>query len=90
MFTIITCVPSISVISINDASQSPGPRAAAVPGEIRGYFEAKRRFGNPAVSMKSLIEPSIRMCLQGIRVTDKVASALKGQKERILNDPGMK
>ncbi len=51
-----------------DAS-SLGARAGAVPGEVRGYWEAKQRFGNPEVEWSSLVQPSIVMCEQGIPVS---------------------
>jgi gamma-glutamyltranspeptidase/glutathione hydrolase/leukotriene-C4 hydrolase len=62
----------------------------AVPGEIRGYFEAKQKYGNPEVSWASLIEPSIRMAKTGIRVSWSAAAALEKTKQTIFQDPGLR
>ena len=59
-----------------------------MPGEVRGYWEAKKLYGNKDVSWESLIEPSIRMCYTGIRVTWHHAAKLQQLKDMILNDPG--
>lgn len=67
-----------------------GPLAMAVPGEIRGYYEAKKRFGNPNVTWMSLIQPSIDMARNGIKVSWSQLKYLKMQKDKILADPGMR
>ena len=59
-----------------------------MPGELRGYWEAKKLYGNKDVSWASLIEPSIRMCFTGIRVTWHAAAKLQKLKGMILDDPG--
>ena len=45
-------------------------------------------YGNKDVSWESLIEPSIHMCLYGIRVTWHHAVKLKKLKGMILEDEG--
>ena len=65
-----------------------GARSAGVPGELRGYWEAKQLYGNKDVSWESLIEPSIHMCLNGIKVTWHHALKLKELKEMLLDSPG--
>ncbi len=74
----------------NLIESSLGPKAAGVPGEIRGYWDAKQKFGNKDVSWKSLVQPSIDMCREGIPVTSSHAEKLKLHKESILKDPGMR
>ena len=59
-----------------------GPRSAAVPGEVKGYWEAKRRFGNPDISWKQLIQPSIDLCNNG----NFKFGNLKGTKQNIIFD----
>ena len=65
-----------------------GVKSAGVPGELRGYWEAKKLYGNKDVSWESLIEPSIHMCLHGIRVTWHHAVKLQKLEGMILEDPG--
>ena len=65
-----------------------GVKSAGVPGEIRGYWEAKKLYGNDNISWESLIEPSIKMCFTGIRVTWHHAVKLQKLKPLILEDPG--
>ena len=48
-----------------------------VPGQILGHFKAKERFGNPAIPMKRLFEPTIKLCEEGIRVSRTLALAIK-------------
>ena len=62
----------------------------AVPGQILGMYEAKQKYGNPAVSWASLFEPMIKMCENGIRVSNDVAEALQDEKDHVLADPGMR
>jgi gamma-glutamyltranspeptidase/glutathione hydrolase/leukotriene-C4 hydrolase len=73
----------------NATLSTRGGLAVAVPGEIRGYYEAKQRFGNINVTWASLIQPSIDMARNGIPVTFSKADALKGSKDAIMSDPGM-
>ena len=41
-----------------------------------GYFKAKERFGNPVMTMKRLLEPTIRLCENGIRVSRTLRRAI--------------
>ena len=54
----------------------------AVPGELLGYWEAKEKFGNPEVTWESLIEPTIKICEQGIEVSDYLEKV--GKRDRTL------
>eukprot|EP00095_Tigriopus_kingsejongensis_P002288 maker-scaffold888_size84757-snap-gene-0.20 protein:Tk02288 transcript:maker-scaffold888_size84757-snap-gene-0.20-mRNA-1 annotation:"GE15517" len=66
-----------------------GPLSIAVPGEVLGYEEAKHRFGNPEISWSSLIEPSIRICKEGVIVSPYFAdlSKIDSAKMKYENDP---
>ena len=66
-----------------------GGLAIAVPGQIKGLWEAKQRYGNPQVSWESLIQPSIDLCLEGIPVSFTTAQSLKSKRYHILQDPGI-
>ena len=57
-------------------TSTEGPLSVAVPGEIKGYFEAKKRFGNKAISMLELFEPTIRLCEEGFKVTRSLEKAI--------------
>ena len=74
----------------NSSASERGPQSAGVPGEIRGYWEAKQLYGNKNITWKSLLQPSIDMCFNGIPVTWHHASKLNSSKDTILNDPGMR
>ena len=62
----------------------------AVPGELKGYFEAKKRFGNPNITMKSLMDPVIKMCKEGIRTTRSLARATAKTMKWIQKDKLMR
>ena len=61
-----------------------------IPGEVKGYWEVKERYGNPDISWESLIVPSIDMCRNGITVSFSMSEALTSKREEILNDPGLR
>ena len=62
----------------------------AVPGEVLGYFEAKKRYGNPTIPMKDLIEPTIRLCEEGVPVTRSTRRAHELAWSRVKKDPAWK
>ena len=74
----------------NMGSSTLGPKAAGVPGEVLGYWEAKQKFGNPKISWKELVKPSIDLCLNGITVSSHAARCLKKRKDHIKRDAGLK
>uniref|UniRef100_A0A8C7E6K7 Gamma-glutamyltransferase 5 n=1 Tax=Naja naja TaxID=35670 RepID=A0A8C7E6K7_NAJNA len=53
----------------------PGSQWVAVPGELRGYEEAHKRYGR--LPWKDLFEPTIEMLGLGIRVSDVLSQFLK-------------
>jgi len=67
-----------------------GPKASGIPGEVAGYWEAKQRFGNPSISWRKLIEPSIKLCKEGIPVFGAKARSMKKKSEAIKKDPGLR
>ena len=58
-----------------NTSSTLGPRTSGVPGEVKGYWEAKQRFGNPEITWAELIQPSIDLCEKG-RCLDFVFSCI--------------
>lgn len=69
---------------------SRGPRAGAIPGEISGYWVAKRKFGNSNTTWESLFEPTIKMCRDGLPVTKTLAKHLREHQDLVWKDPGMR
>ena len=61
----------------NPPSSKKGPLSIAVPGELKGYVEAKNRFGNPQLSLMDLLEPTINLCEQGFKVTRSLERAIE-------------
>ena len=57
-------------------ASTEGPLSIAVPGEIKGYFEAKSRFGNPTLTMLDLFEPTINLCNEGFKITHSMKQAI--------------
>ena len=67
-----------------------GPLAMGIPGEIKGYWEAKQRYGNPSITWASLIQPTIDMCRNGITVSFSMWEALTSKSDEIKNDVGLR
>ena len=61
----------------NIKASEVGPLSIAIPGEVKGYFEAKKRFGNKDISMLELFEPTIKLCEEGFKVTKNLADVLQ-------------
>lgn len=68
-------------------SSKSGPLSVAVPGELRGYREAHRRFGK--LPWGSLVEPSVKMCEEGYLLNDHQFSSLS-KNEGIRKDANLK
>ena len=73
-----------------NSSSLLGSRSAGVPGEVRGYWEAKQRLGSPRVSWAELVQPAIDLCEGGITVSANMARSLRTIQDLILADPGMR
>ena len=58
-------------------ASTDGPLSVAVPGELKGYFEAKHRFGNPTLTMLDLFEPTIKLCKEGFKTTHSLEKAIE-------------
>ncbi|XP_063705472.1 glutathione hydrolase 1 proenzyme-like [Culicoides brevitarsis] len=73
---------------VNDPSaSSQGGLAVAVPGELKGYWEAHRKYGK--LPWKQILEPTIKLCKEGHVVSKTLAEALKSREKRILAEPTM-
>ena len=66
-----------------------GPLAVAVPGEVAGYWAARRKYGNKEISWQRILQPTIDLCRTGIPVTASLADKLRTHRPD-LSDPGMR
>lgn len=73
---------------VNVTGSITGAPAAAVPGEILGYWEMHQKFGK--LDWNLLIEPSISLAKNGFTVSSHMAMAMKSNEKRIKNEPTMK
>ena len=60
-----------------------------VPGEVAGYWAARRKYGNKEISWQRILQPTIDLCRQGIPVTASLAKVLR-DKGPDFSDPGMR
>ena len=67
-----------------------GVASIAIPGEILGYFEARKRFGNPNLSMEKIMKETINLCKRGITVSRSLAKNLKKTEQDVRNDVGLR
>ena len=67
-----------------------GVYSIAVPGEILGYYEAKKKFGSPDITMEQLFEPTIKLCEDGIKVSRSLSKSIKSSEEWIRKDKGLR
>ena len=65
-------------------------RNIAVPGELKGYVEAKNRFGNPQLSLMDLLKPTIELCERGFKVTRSLAKTIEFFKEKPKYDKNLR
>lgn len=58
-----------------------GPLAIGVPGEIKGYWELHKKYGQK--TWKSLVEPTIKICEEGFKLSKHMSDFIE---PRLLND----
>ncbi len=62
-----------------------GPKAIAVPGNLKAWCEVAERFGR--LSLAALVEPAIRHASRGFRVTPYLATCIADTAFDLVNDP---
>ena len=69
---------------------SIGGLAIAVPGEVRGQYDAWKRHGR--LEWKQLVQPAIDLARNGFKITKSVDEALQAKdiEKDILGDPGLR
>ena len=77
-------------LTVKDLSLSPGGRAIAVPGEVKGMHQASQRYGR--LPWRELVEPAIRLARDGFEISAEVADALEDWpgEDVIREDPGLR
>lgn len=71
----------------NTAASSRGGLSVAVPGEVKGYWEAHQRFGK--LPWRRLIEPTIKLCYEGHIVSNNLANVMQLRKQIIFEEPSL-
>jgi len=74
---------------VDDATKSKtGGLAIAVPGEVKGLYEAWKKYGQ--LPWKELLEPTINLTENGFMVTLRMYEAANAYKNVIEKDPGIR
>lgn len=74
----------------NSEAAQRGINASAVPGEVKGLYQIFQEYGSGNITWSSLIQPSINLTRNGVRITKHVASGLERNSKELLKYPGMK
>ncbi|CAJ0581855.1 unnamed protein product, partial [Mesorhabditis spiculigera] len=74
----------------NPNSSLFGFNAVATPGELAGLWHVYQTYGSGKVTWKSLLEPSIRICEEGVVVTEYMATVSMKLEHQIRAAPSMK
>ncbi|RZB39538.1 G glu transpept domain containing protein, partial [Asbolus verrucosus] len=81
--------PGLATEDMFDGDESlstKGGLAVAIPGELRGYWEAYKKYGGK-VPWRDLVQPTIDLCKNGILVTEFLASVYSSQQNQLYKDP---
>ena len=57
---------------------------------MKGYVEAKMRFGNPKLSLMDLLKPTIDLCEQGFKVTRSLERAINNINPKSKHDKNLR
>ena len=59
-----------------------------VPGEVAGMRHAWEKYGR--LEWAQLFQPAIELAEEGFYIHAKLAQAISGSREAIMNDPGLR
>lgn len=72
----------------NAEAAKVGGLAVAVPGELKGYFEAHRKYGK--LPWKDIVNPIVELCEKGHEVSRYLEKVLRNREEAILKEPSLR
>ncbi|CAJ0581893.1 unnamed protein product, partial [Mesorhabditis spiculigera] len=67
-----------------------GFNAVATPGELAGYWHVYKHYGSGKVAWKELIEPSIKICRDGVPVSEYLDTVMQVKAYHFRTFPSMK
>ncbi|CAM6129364.1 unnamed protein product [Calypogeia fissa] len=79
---------SESMYATNLPGKTVGGLAVGVPGQVKGLYEAWKRYGT--LPWDSLVEPAIKLGADGFPVQPYLASQIQGSLSAILADKGLR
>lgn len=65
-----------------------GGLAVAIPGELRGYHEAWKKYGR--LSWAELFEPTIKLCEEGVPINEHLATNIETLEKEIRESPTLR
>ncbi|KAK5976383.1 Gamma-glutamyltranspeptidase, partial [Trichostrongylus colubriformis] len=75
----------------NDSDGSKyGFKSAGTPGELAGYWYAFTHHGSGRVTWKDLVEPSAKLCRDGVPVSEYLDNVMKVKERHFRLFPSMK
>lgn len=72
----------------NSTLSQRGGLAAAVPGEVKGYWYLHKEYGY--LPWRELVLPTIDLCRNGIYVTAFLANTFRGKLDLLYSDPALR
>ena len=75
-------------IVMNSQRFFPGGLAIAVPGEVRGQYQAWKLYGK--LTWKNLVQPAIDLARNGFQISHALADAMKDELKKIKHDKGLR
>lgn len=71
-----------------NASSSKGALSIAVPGELKGYWEAHKKYG--VLDWAEIVQPTIDLCRKGHLVTPFLAKFFASRKSQLLSSESLR
>jgi len=71
----------------NSVASSKGGLSIAVPGEVKGLYEAWKKFGR--LPWADLVQPTIDLCIEGFHVEKELSKRISEYNDTIRNDTNL-